>query len=215
MCILHNWNVYLQLHDRSNNGLWAYVRGYYHHRIVKSLKLERPARSFSPITNPSLPCPLNHVLKYHISTFLRHLRGRWLQHLPEPVPIMCLSCGLHLRHETTTLWQQWDRASSAISAGCWPNLGPKRVIMIWSLLGTNPTGLAGCLLALICSPHMGVTVVRPLTSGLALPWAHSSPSLQSSCSLIARNCKEKSLNSRNQFSMTICWVLVLFFSHSP
>ena len=36
----------------------------------------------------SLPCPLNHVPQCHIHTFLEHLQGQWLHHLPgQPIPI--------------------------------------------------------------------------------------------------------------------------------
>lgn len=79
---------------------------------------------------------------------------------------------------TTTLWQ-WDWASSAISAGCWPDLGPKRVITIWSLLGTNLPRLAGCLLARLLTSHGGHScAATDQWPSLALGWQLPFPAEQ-------------------------------------
>lgn len=53
-------------------------------RITKPLRLE--LRSPSPTTSPSQPCPLTYIPRCHIARVLKHLKGRWLHHIPaQPV----------------------------------------------------------------------------------------------------------------------------------
>ena len=64
------------------------------HRIIESLRLERPLRSSSPTVSPSTPCPLTHVPQWHTYTILKHFQGQWLHHLPgKPVPVLHCSFG--------------------------------------------------------------------------------------------------------------------------
>ena len=47
----------------------------------------RPLNS-SPTVPPTPPRLLNHIPKCHIYTFIEHLQGRWLSHLPgQPIPM--------------------------------------------------------------------------------------------------------------------------------
>ena len=49
---------------------------------------KRPLRSSSPTSHPTTPCLLNHILKWHIYMFFKHLQGWGLNHLPgQPVPM--------------------------------------------------------------------------------------------------------------------------------
>lgn len=64
------------------------------HRLIESLGLKIPPRSFSPIVTFSPiviqipPRPLNHITKFLICSFFKHFQGWWLQHFPEQsVPV--------------------------------------------------------------------------------------------------------------------------------
>lgn len=62
--------------------------GAHTHRITESTRLERPPRPSSPIHDQTSPRQLDHVTKWHIQPFVKHLQGRCLHHLPgELIPM--------------------------------------------------------------------------------------------------------------------------------
>lgn len=51
------------------------------HRIIESLRLKNTSKITLSV-NPSAPCPLSHVAQYNVYTFLEHLKGCRLHHVP-------------------------------------------------------------------------------------------------------------------------------------
>ena len=51
------------------------------HRIIESLRLKNTSKITLSV-NPSAPCPLSRVAQYNVYTFLEHLKGCRLHHLP-------------------------------------------------------------------------------------------------------------------------------------
>jgi len=84
---LHNSQLKLVSVGREGAPFLSVLASY-----LKSLNhqgCKRVLRSSCPAINSSPPCPLIHIHKFHIYTFLERLQGWWLHHLPgQPVPIL-------------------------------------------------------------------------------------------------------------------------------
>ena len=66
------WNLPHCVWERRDFHIYIPNMGKFSIRITESLRLK---------SNPTPPCPLNHIPQCHISTSPEHLQGWWLHHL--------------------------------------------------------------------------------------------------------------------------------------
>ena len=74
-----------------------------YYSCIESLRLEKTTKVIESNHQSITTCPLNCAPQCHISTFLEHLQGQWLHHLPgHPVPTPHHSSWEEISHNTQT-----------------------------------------------------------------------------------------------------------------